>query len=865
MENLKFQTTNHFMPFLWVHGEDEATYRRMIQAIDDANIKAFCIESRTHEEFLRDDWWQDVDIIIDEAKKRNMQFYILDDKHFPTGYANGAAEKAPVYLRRQSIFYKSIPIKKGESIAVSLMDYCILKPTYNQLGFMMNQFMDNDSIHFEDDELYSVTFYGKDSYLPLDSEVSAGRLDFVPAEDGEICLCFLTRNAGIHRNYINMLEKESVKLLIDEVYEKHYSRYRDEFGKTILGFFSDEPEIGNSTYTNARVDMGDDPNLDMCWSRTLDERLAAIMGKDYKNLLPLLWRNGFDPETTSRVRYQFMKCVTDLVSECFSMQIGNWCHEHGVNYIGHVIEDNNLHTKTGTSLGHYFKGLKYQSMAGIDDIGGQVIPFHDDIVEQLDPITTRDGVFYHYCLGKLAASLSQINPLMHGNSMCEIFGNYGWKEGVRMEKYLLDHFMVRGTNYFVPHAFTCAPYPDSDCPPHFYAHGNDPLYRHFGKLMAYGNRVCSLISDGKIDAKVAILYHAESEWCGNRMLIQAPAKELYDRQIDYTFLPSEVFEETEFYHTEISDTITVNSTTYRLFIIGECDRIPSSVAQAIDTLKRNGGNVVFLNHLPLGTCEGTTLPASLNDCNVMALDKIADYASAYASVSFDQPNDRIRCLHYLGQKDIYFLVNEGKQAYKGNVILSEEADVTFYDAFADTYYTPFYQKENGKTSVSLCLESCKSIILLKGMYPAKELPVLPANTMTLDQFKISCCRSIDYPDFKETAITDTFSGFISYETSIDLPALKKAYLVIDEAYEGIEVFVNKDSLGIQIVPDFVYDITQTLQNGTNDIRIEVASTLQRERRCDVSMESQLFGMEFKPANPDPIGITGTVKIYYERM
>ena len=37
--------------------------------------------------------------------------------------------------------------------------------------------------------------------------------------------------------------------------------------------------------------------------------------------------------------------------------------------------------------------------------------------------------------------------------MCEIFGVYGWREGLKLEKYLADHFLVRGINRFVPHAF----------------------------------------------------------------------------------------------------------------------------------------------------------------------------------------------------------------------------------------------------------------------------------------------------------------------------------------------------------------------------------------------------------------------------
>lgn len=46
----------------------------------------------------------------------------------------------------------------------------------------------------------------------------------------------------------------------------------------------------------------------------------------------------------------------------------------GVEYIGHLIEDDNHHTRTGSSPGHYFRGLAGQDMAGIDDISNQVFP-----------------------------------------------------------------------------------------------------------------------------------------------------------------------------------------------------------------------------------------------------------------------------------------------------------------------------------------------------------------------------------------------------------------------------------------------------------------------------------------------------------
>ncbi len=69
-------------------------------------------------------------------------------------------------------------------------------------------------------------------------------------------------------------------------------------------------------------------------------------------------------------------------------------------------------------------------MAGIDDIGGQVYPQGEDDNYDLGVFQVRNGEFYHFMLGKLASSLAALDEKKHGNAMCEIFGNYGWQEGL---------------------------------------------------------------------------------------------------------------------------------------------------------------------------------------------------------------------------------------------------------------------------------------------------------------------------------------------------------------------------------------------------------------------------------------------------
>ena len=66
--------------------------------------------------------------------------------------------------------------------------------------------------------------------------------------------------------------------------------------------------------------------------------------------------------------------MTGLVRTCFSGQLGSWCEAHGVEYIGHIIEDDNAHTRMACSIGHYFREMEGQHMAGIDVVHHQIVP-----------------------------------------------------------------------------------------------------------------------------------------------------------------------------------------------------------------------------------------------------------------------------------------------------------------------------------------------------------------------------------------------------------------------------------------------------------------------------------------------------------
>jgi len=855
---------NHMLPFFWQHGEDEATLRKYMAVIQEANCHAVCVESRPHPDFCGDRWWHDMDIILDEARKRNMKVWILDDSHFPTGYANGAMKNQPENLCKQNIFLNQLVLDEDSVLtSLNLREAGLLashkdvplspdRPLYTErILFVTARNSAGESIDLTDSIVDDILYWNK----PADKWIL------------QIGICSL--NTAGRQEYINVTEKDSCKILIDSVYEPHWQHYADDFGKTIVGFFSDEPEFGNGrTYAQGNV-MGTDQELP--WGPSMEAAVSEALGENWRSLLPFLWTDG---AKAPKVRSIYMDCLTKLVREAFSEQLGNWCRAHGVQYIGHIIEDAGQHCRTGSSLGHYFRSLQGQDMSGIDNIGGQVLPQGEDNATSyfLDN-NLRHAEFYHYALAKLAQSTAAIEPRKHGNAMCEIFGNYGWAEGVRLEKYQADHFLVRGINYFVPHAFSPKKFPDPDCPPHFYAHGHHPQYRHFGELCAYMNRVATLTSSGKHIVPVAVLYHGESEWAdSDAMPFEKPLRALYDIQIDCHVVPADIFTEKSYYQVQLGNPLVINGQNYHAFVIPETSSLPEAVAKGLCELAKYGLPIYFVNKYPKQISEtGNALPEELTKIPVVALSKLADtIASLGLSVPMVHPaNNRIRILQIDGDTPTYFIVNESTEDFTGTITFHEEGPCYLYDPWFNVCRFADFDKTMSSVQVKLTIEPLKSIAVVFGPcdVPFTAPTICLGEITELNRWTRSTCPGIMYPKFGNATLVNLpdnianeqpeFSGFARYETNILSYGNHSSILEITDAAEGVEVFVNGQSLGIQIAPPFRYDLTNRLVHGENQIVIEVATTL--ERQCYPFLDDHGKRVTKPPASGT--GLTGLVRFY----
>ena len=122
MDVLQGKEDNYILPFFWQHGESKELLEEGMQRIYDSGIKAVCVESRPHPDFVGEGWWRDLDIIMAKAKELNMRVWVLDDAHFPSGFCNGKiAPDSPygkVYLTQYGV--DIVGPKQGRSVFIIL-------------------------------------------------------------------------------------------------------------------------------------------------------------------------------------------------------------------------------------------------------------------------------------------------------------------------------------------------------------------------------------------------------------------------------------------------------------------------------------------------------------------------------------------------------------------------------------------------------------------------------------------------------------------------------------------------------------------------------------------------------------------------
>lgn len=837
---------NYLFPFYWQRGDHTEKIPEQIQRIYDSGCRAFCVESRPHPDFVGETWWRDMDIILAEAEKRGMKVWLLDDDKFPTGHAAGMIAKKYPELRQWELIERHIDVVGPASDVSVIFD----EPDDENIFIAAYAYKRNaDFLETCAYDGICVTDKIKGHYLHWDIPDGVWRVFFY----------YKSRKGG-RKEYIDMINPDSVRVLIDAVYETHYAHYAKYFGNTFVGFFSDEPEFGNQVFGKERFDFGfyeariGKHSLALPWNETLLARMTEKLGYDPVPHLNLLWyeddRGG---DLQSDIRHAYMDTVTELYSECFNKQLGDWCRAHGVMYIGHIIEDMNCHMRSG--VGHYFRALRHQDMSGMDIVLHQVMPGMADYIHTVTCSTgTGAGSFYEYILAKLCSSLAHLTPHMQGRAMCEVFGAYGYGEDSVLMKFLMDHLFVRGVNCFVPHAFSSR-FPDRDCPPHFGAEGHDPSFEAFSALMRYSNKVAHLLNDTVHKANAAILYHVDGEWAsrfGNASNMEPAATALLDGHIDYDIVSLDMLREDA---TVEGGKLEIYREKFDCLIVPYADHMTKMQLDVLCALEDAGLPVWYMDALPENAYrDGVTVKR----------EELVPKMKALGMVDIVIPDGfpKLRFYHCTrGKSQIFMFVNED---YAKTADLTVKLPCAGEYARLDLLTDICVSGESADGSLKLDLLPHQSQIIvfgdragLDGEFTLTDgTPVKADYTLSLaecdDLTKYEAVGhfdrwfNINSPDFRPD-----FSGKMKYEFSVNVENTENGvYLDLGRVGQNAEVWVNGKYCGIRISQPYLFDIKDAVNLGENSVTVIVSNTLGQKMRDGFTKFLQL----------SPSGLLGGVRV-----
>ena len=370
-------------------------------------------------------------------------------------------------------------------------------------------------------------------------------------------------------------------------------------------------------------------------------------------------------------------------------------------------------------------------------------------------------------------------------------------------KWLTDHMLVRGINYFVPHAFSMT-FPDRDCPPHFYARGNNPQFEAFAELMKYTEKMAGLLSRGVHQADAAILYHAEAEWSGGEMMLfQKPARVLMEHQLDYDVISADWLMKAEV--TE-KNTLRVGAAEYPALILPYCQSMDWKLMEKIGQIAEHV-KVIMMD----------LLPDEVPDC----------FRNHVKTVFLEELPEEFECK--IRVEGYWPHLRLARWKTDDGIIC-----MFFNEGAADTVDAIVHLSEEQRR---LQLAPGQSVIWeVPGLPEMTEKQAVPVNS----RWSVSM-KEYDSDQWKEwkTFITNDklpnvngydqlpeFSGTIRYEGILELSEFDgDVYLRLPKCYDPAHIFVNGQDVGwILRSPDMV-QIDKYVVKGLNPLCIEIPNTL----------------------------------------
>lgn len=485
-----------------------------------------------------------------------------------------------------------------------------------------------------------------------------------------------------------------------------------EYGNEIVGHYFQA--IENSMNERQREGMNfffqDELHIPFgitTWSEDMAEAFLNRKGYDVRPYLGAL--KGDIGRMTDKVRLDYCEVLMDLAEERYFKPIFDWNWDRGLIYgcdnLGRGLEP--------ASYLDYFRATRWFTAPGND--------------------APARGSSLTQC--KVSSSIAHL--YQRPRTWLEAFHSMGWGSDGEILTAQFDHHAIGGGNLLCLHGLYYSTRGGwwEWAPPDF--HFRMPYWPHMKYWLGYAERMSFILSQGKHQCDVAIIYPTET----SQILQPIPPRSaftlgrtLFDRGIDFDFIDYQSLRRA----TTENGALHVSDESYRILILADMAAMHhSSLEKAVEHF-RSGGIVVASGRLP----ETTTLNGS-DDPTVNRLVKelfgvtaaeqkqgirptgqshvsggktiYTDEQNIYADLTavhlpdFRAGNGKGKVMHRrIGERDLYMVMNVRPDT---ELFFRTHGGVEVWDAFSgETVPQPILRQDGSGTYIRSEADSVRSVL-----------------------------------------------------------------------------------------------------------------------------------------------------------
>ncbi len=400
-------------------------------------------------EYLSDDWFRLFDYTIQKGKELDMKVWIYDENSYPSGFAGG---HVPAKMPDSYKHGTGLRVYTQDAVDILPSDdlEVVLKKTEN--GFVditssIENEKGNKGVYYLFEKTYPAKspWYGGFSYVDL---------------------------------LYNGVTDKFLEITMTDGYEKNAA----DFGKTLSGIFTDEPNLESAMSGNTF----------MRWTPDLWEAFQERWDYDLRTSLPSLIEETGD---WRKVRHDYYELILELFIDRWAKPWSRYCDENNLKWTGHYWEHGWPEPTHGFDEAAFYI---WHQQPGVDMLGNRL---------------EKDGLGGQFGNDRAIRELrSAANQAGRNRTLSETYGGGGWEMNFEEQKRLVDWQCVLGVNFVNQHLsyYSLNGVRKFDYPPSFSYH--EPWWDQYKLMGDYIGRVSMAMSAGEQMNQTLVLQPTTSAW-----------------------------------------------------------------------------------------------------------------------------------------------------------------------------------------------------------------------------------------------------------------------------------------------------------------------------------------------------------------